>query len=93
MADQLCFIQYRLSTYLNIDLTVETLTAGILDGLRKTGDPSKTMVEQEDDIFPVALGVFGSAFGLIKVKQVLHDSDYCKAYQIIYQLTTYVSFC
>ena len=65
---------YRLSINIHdvqTDATVDQLVGGIIDGLKQPGDPTKPMVEQGQELFPVALGIFGSGFALVKVNNVI----------------------
>ena len=65
---------YRLSINIHdvqTDATVDQLVGGIIDGLKQPGNHIKPMVEQGQELFPVALGIFGSAYGLMKVSNVI----------------------
>ena len=47
--------------------TPEGILGGIVSGLNHAGNPAKPMIEQEKDVYPLAVGFFGSGFGLLRV--------------------------
>ena len=59
-----------------VDLTAELLFSSVVDDLKTRGDRTKTIVNQGEAFFPVALTMCGSAFGMQRVRLVNYTNRF-----------------